>query len=88
MMLDSDKDFDYGNEWDQAEQMATEAFELYEDGQMQQAMEKLNEAIELGPEHAEWYFNMALTLDGMEEYERQLSTTSVRLNVRRRMLRS
>jgi tetratricopeptide (TPR) repeat protein len=70
MMLDSDKDFDYGNEWDQAEQMATEAFELYEDGQMQQAMEKLNEAIELGPEHAEWYFNMALTLDGMEEYEK------------------
>ncbi len=69
-MLDSDSDFDYGNEWDQAAQMATEAFELYEDGQMQQAMEKLNEAIELGPEHAEWYFNMALALDGLGEYEK------------------
>ena len=67
--MDSGNDFDYGNEWDQAEQMATEAFELYEDGRMQQAMEKLSEAIELGPEHAEWYFNMALTLDGLEQYE-------------------
>ncbi len=69
-MLDSDNDFDYGNEWDQAEQMAIQAFELYEGGQMRQAMEKLNEAIELGPEHAEWYFNMALTLDGLEQYEK------------------
>lgn len=69
-MLDSDNDFGYGNEWDLAEQMATEAFELYEDGQMQQAMKKLQKAIDLGPEHAEWYFNMALTLDGLEQYEK------------------
>lgn len=69
-MFDSDDDLNYGSEWDQAEQMATEAFELYEDGQLAQAMEKLNEAIELGPEHTEWYFNMALTLDGMEEFEK------------------
>ncbi|MFZ9010884.1 MAG: tetratricopeptide repeat protein [Anaerohalosphaeraceae bacterium] len=72
MMLDSGNDFDYGSEWDQAEQMATEAYELYEEGQMQRAMEKLNEAIELGPEHAEWYFNMALTLDGLEQYDKAI----------------
>lgn len=71
-MLDSDSDFDYGNEWDQAEQMATEAFELYEDGQMHEAMERLDAAIELGPEHEEWYFNMALTLDGLAEYDRAI----------------
>ena len=71
-MLDPDSEFDYGNEWDQAEQMATEAFELYESGQMLQAMKKLNEAIETGPEHAEWYFNMGLTLDGMEDYEKAI----------------
>jgi len=67
-MLYSDDDFGYGDQWEQAEQLATEAFELYEDGQMQQALKKLGEAIELGPEHAEWYFNMGLTLDGMEQY--------------------
>ena len=71
-MLDSGSDFDFGDEWDQAEQMATEAFELYEDGQMAEAMEKLNEAIALGPEHAEWYFNMALALDGLEQYEKAI----------------
>ncbi len=71
-MLDSGSNFDFGDEWDQAEQMVTEAFELYEDGQMQEAMEKLQEAIDLGPEHAEWYFNMALALDGLQQYERAI----------------
>lgn len=68
-MFDSVDDFDFGHEWDQAEQMATEAHELYEKGRMKEAAEKLNEAIQSGPEHAEWYFNMALALDGLEQYE-------------------
>ncbi|MHC5146273.1 MAG: tetratricopeptide repeat protein [Planctomycetota bacterium] len=70
MMFETDNDFDYGSEWDQAEQMATQAFECYENGDMPAALEKLSQAIESGPEHAEWYFNMALTLDGMEQYEK------------------
>ena len=65
-----DDDFDHG--WDQAESMVSEAFELYEKGQMEQAFEKLNGAIELRPEHSEWYFNAALTLDGLEEYEKAI----------------
>lgn len=58
------------HEWEQAEQMAMEAFDLYEKGNMSQAMEKLAAAIHLSPEHTEWYFNMGLTLDGLEDYAR------------------
>ena len=71
-MFDSMDDFDYTHEWDQAEQLATEAFELYEQGQMAEAMEKLDTAIQQGPEHGEWYFNMGLTLDGLEQYEKAI----------------
>lgn len=71
-MIDHDEHYGYGSEWDQAEQMATQAFELYENGQMDQALEKLNGAIELGPDNGEWYFNMALTLDSLEQYEKAI----------------
>ncbi|MHC5082569.1 MAG: tetratricopeptide repeat protein [Planctomycetota bacterium] len=69
-MFDSTEDFDSHHEWDQAERMVLDAFELYEKGQMNQALEKLSDAIEMGPEHGEWYFNMALILDGLEQYEK------------------
>lgn len=71
-MFDSLDDFDSDNEWDQAENMAAEAFELYEQGQLKQSLERLTLAIETGPEHGEWYFNAALALDGMEEYEKAI----------------
>jgi tetratricopeptide (TPR) repeat protein len=71
-MFDSQDDFEFTHEWDQAEQMVVEAFELYENGHMRQAMEKLDSAIQQGPEHGEWYFNMGLTLDGLEEYEKAI----------------
>lgn len=71
-MFDSQDDFEFTNEWDQAEQMVIEAFELYENGDMRHAMEKLDIAIKQGPEHGEWYFNMGLTLDGLEEYEKAI----------------
>ena len=71
-MFDSMDDFGFSHEWDQAEQMATEAFELYEHGQMAEAMEKLDGAIRQGPEHGEWFFNMGLTLDALEEYDKAL----------------
>ncbi len=60
------------HEWDQAEFMAAEAYELYEQGQMDQALAKLSDAINLVPDHSEWYFNAALTLDGLEEYEKAI----------------
>ncbi|HPY78312.1 MAG TPA: hypothetical protein PLQ45_10735, partial [Anaerohalosphaeraceae bacterium] len=57
------------HQWDLADQIACEAFELYEKGQMQQALEKLTRAIDLNPEHGSWYFNKGLTLDALERYE-------------------
>lgn len=71
-MFDSLDDFASDHEWDQAENMVTEAFELYEQGQHKQALERLTVAIESGPEHGEWYFNAALALDGMEEYDKAI----------------
>lgn len=63
----------YGHEWELAEMLAEEAFDLYEKGQMQQAFDKLTLAIQKGPENAAWFFNMALTLDGMEHYEQAIT---------------
>jgi tetratricopeptide (TPR) repeat protein len=57
------------NTWDQAEQRVGEAFELYETGLMQQALDKLNEAITLNPGCSAWHFNMGLTLDGLDRHE-------------------
>ena len=72
-----DNMFDYedgcGHEWDQAERLAVEAFDLYEKGQMPQAFEKLTQAVQMGPENGAWFFNMALTLDGMERYEQAIT---------------
>ena len=71
-MYDFMENDDAAHEWDYAENMATEAFELYEKGQLQQALAKLSDAIELAPEHGQWYFNAALTLDGLEAYEKAI----------------
>lgn len=55
--------------WNQADMIACEAFELYEKGQMQEALDKLTEAIGLNPSYGAWYFNKGLTLDALERYE-------------------
>ena len=64
-----DYDDECGHQWDQADKLAEEAFGLYEDGQMQQAFEKLTQAVQTGSENGAWFFNMGLALDGMERYD-------------------
>lgn len=72
-IFESDYDGDdYGHEWEQAERLAEDAFDLYEKGHMRRAFEKLTQAIEIGPENGAWFFNMGLTLDGMEHYEQAI----------------
>jgi tetratricopeptide (TPR) repeat protein len=68
-----DYDEESGHEWDQAEKLAQEAYGLYEEGQMPQALEKLTQAIELGQENGGWFFNMGLVLDGMERYDQAIT---------------
>ena len=66
-------DQDCGHEWELAERLAEEAFDLYEKGKMPQALEKLTQAVEKGPETCDWFFNMGLTLDGMDQYEKAIT---------------
>ena len=62
-------DADEHSSWDKADQMADRAFELYEDGQISQALAKLAEAVEINPNNGAWHFNIALALDSMDNFE-------------------
>ena len=61
-------DADEYSSWDKADQMADRAFELYEDGQISQALAQLVEAVEINPNNSAWHFNIALALDSMDNF--------------------
>ncbi|HML76025.1 MAG TPA: tetratricopeptide repeat protein [Anaerohalosphaeraceae bacterium] len=61
------------NGWEQAEQRVAEAYEFYESGQMQDALDKLNEAVTMNPGCVAWHFNRGLTLDAMDRYEEAIA---------------
>ncbi|MBN1126122.1 MAG: tetratricopeptide repeat protein [Sedimentisphaerales bacterium] len=62
------------NSWDQADQAAGMAFELYENGDMDMALTQIQEAIDINPNNAAWHFNKGLTLDAMERFEEAVRT--------------
>jgi len=55
--------------WDEAEQKATSAYELYEDDQINLALERITEAIEMNPNNSAWHFNAGLALDSLGRFE-------------------
>ena len=55
--------------FDKAEQNARRAFELYEDGDMSQALDELETALEINPACSSLHFNKALTLDAISRFE-------------------
>ncbi|MEK7992221.1 MAG: tetratricopeptide repeat protein [Planctomycetota bacterium] len=55
--------------YDKAEQKARRAFELYEDGNMSQALDELETALEINPACSSLHFNKALTLDAISRFE-------------------
>lgn len=59
--------------YDNAEQKARLAFELYEDGKMSQALDELETALEINPASSSLHFNKALTLDAMGRFEEAIS---------------
>ncbi len=63
--------FDTGNfgGWDEAEEKAFMAYEMYENGQMNLALAQLAEAIDINPTNSAWYFNKGLALDTLERFE-------------------
>jgi len=64
--FDNGDDF---NPWDQGEKKASHAFELYERGQIQEALNEINKALEIDPSNSHWHFNKGLALDSMELFE-------------------
>ncbi|MFA6176195.1 MAG: tetratricopeptide repeat protein [Phycisphaerae bacterium] len=78
--MNSDNGFEYSeqddesyNPWGSAEQKALKAFELYESGQMNDALVAMNEALDINPANDRWHFNKALTLDAMERFDEAIA---------------
>jgi len=55
--------------YDNSERKAQRAYELYEDGNINQALTELNDAIEINPSSSALHFNKALALDTMSKFE-------------------
>jgi tetratricopeptide (TPR) repeat protein len=55
--------------YDNGEQKAQKAFELYEDGKITQAIAELNDALEINPASCSLHFNKALALDSLSKFE-------------------
>jgi tetratricopeptide (TPR) repeat protein len=51
------------SDWLDAESHADRALEMYERGRWAEAEAELRKAISLNPDHAEWHFNLGLTLE-------------------------
>jgi len=55
--------------YDNSEQKAQKAFELYEDGKIAQAISELNEALEINPASCSLHFDKALALDSLSKFD-------------------
>ena len=56
------------DEWNQAEQHAQKARQLYEMGQWDKALAELRLALAFDPSQSDWHFGMGLTLDALHRY--------------------
>lgn len=57
------------DEWNQAEQHAQRAHQLYEMGQWDKALAELRLALAFDPSQSDWHFGMGMTLDALQRYE-------------------
>lgn len=65
----SETNFGYFNDFSDAEQRIESAHDFYDKGQWLQALQELDAALEINPNHADWLFNKALTLDTLERFQ-------------------
>jgi tetratricopeptide (TPR) repeat protein len=63
--------FEFGP-YGEAEQKACNAFELYENGKMTEALNELDLALQIDPANSSWHFNKGLTLDALERHEQAI----------------
>jgi len=61
-------EFEFGF-YDEAERKAQEAFELYEQGKILQALDELDSALEINPASSNLHFNKALALDSAGRFD-------------------
>jgi tetratricopeptide (TPR) repeat protein len=57
------------NDWSRAEELATQAHALYDEGRLTEAAEQLQAAIDLYPYHSAWHFNLGLTYEALDEID-------------------
>ncbi len=69
------------NSWDQAEEKAVAAYELYELGDMELALKHLRDAIIINPDNSAWHFNAGLTLDAMNRFEEAIEEYQAALEI-------
>jgi len=74
------EDMTYGA-YDQAEQKAQMAYELYEDGKINQAINAIDEAIQINPTNISWHFDKGLALDSVNRYEDAISEFETALSL-------
>jgi len=60
--------FSHFEDWSGAEERIDRAHELYDNGQMQEALRELQDAIEINPANGNWHFNKGLALDTLGRY--------------------
>jgi tetratricopeptide (TPR) repeat protein len=69
------------NSWNDAEMLAMRAYELYENGELTDALAQLEEAIEINPDNASWLFNAGLTLDAMDQFKSAIKAYELALEI-------
>ncbi|HEX41841.1 MAG TPA: tetratricopeptide repeat protein [Phycisphaerales bacterium] len=67
--------------YDGAEQKARRARELYEDGDLHQALDELEAAIEVNPSNSAWHFNRGLTLDAVNRFDKAIESYEAALEL-------
>ncbi|MGA2915691.1 MAG: tetratricopeptide repeat protein [Sedimentisphaerales bacterium] len=72
---------DESSPWASAERKAVKAYELYENGQMNESLAVMNEALDINPTNDRWHFNKALTLDAMERFSEAIEEYQMALDL-------
>jgi tetratricopeptide (TPR) repeat protein len=67
--------------YDKAERKATQAHEFYEEGQMSQALEELDTALEINPANSAWHFDKALALDSIHRFDDAIAEYELALDL-------
>lgn len=69
------------NEWVDAEERVERAHDLYEKGRLAEAAAELKAAISINPANPAWHFNLALTLEALEDFTKAVEAYKAALTL-------